>query len=146
MTMRAAVTIVAVVIVAVLGREASAGARITVRDAWARPLPPVVESAELYMIIENTGNDPDRLTGAASPACGMMLLYERFRTAKGTMSMRETGPIVVPAGRRVELKVSGHHLMCMERKREFRAGATFPLTLRFEKAGAVTVQVTVQNR
>lgn len=132
--------------VALLAGGASAGPKIVVRDAWARPLPPVVESAELYMAIDNSGNEPDRLTGASSPACGMMVLYERFRTAKGTMSMRETGPIVIPAGQRVELKVSGHHLMCMERKREFKAGVTFPLTLKFEKAGAVTVQLTVKNR
>ena len=129
-----------------LATGAAASPKITVENAWARPLPPVVESAELYMVIRNGGTDPDRLIAASSPVCGMMMLYERYRTAKGTMSMREVGPIAVPAGQRVELKVNGHHLMCMERKREFKAGASFPVTLKFEKSGDVKVQLTVQNR
>ena len=136
----------AITAAALLTTGVAASPKITVQEVWARPLPPVVESAELYMVIRNGGNEPDRLMSASSPACGMMVLYERSRTAKGTMSMRETGPIAVPAGGRVELKVSGHHLMCMERKREFKAGVTFPLTLKLEKSGDVKVQLTVQNR
>jgi copper(I)-binding protein len=131
---------------ALLTTGAAAGPKIAVEYVWARPLPPVVESAELYMVIRNSGTDADRLVGASSPACGMMMLYERYRTSQGTMSMRETGPISIPAGQRVELKVNGHHLMCMERKHGFKAGASFPVTLKFEKSGDVKVQLTVQNR
>ena len=146
MKTRLSIAIATVTALGLLAAGVVAGPKITVQDVWARPLPPVVESAELYMLIRNVGNDPDRLMSASSPACGMMMLYERFRTAKGTMSMREVGPIAVPAGQRVELKVNGHHLMCMERKREFKAGASFPVTLKFEKSGDVRVQLTVQNR
>ncbi len=136
----------AITAAALLTTGVAASPKITVQEVWARPLPPVVESAELYMVIRNDGTDADRLVGASSPACGMMVLYERYRTPKGTMSMRETGPISIPAGQRVELKVNGHHVMCMERKREFKAGVSFPLTLKFEKSGDVKVQLTVQNR
>lgn len=146
MNTRLSIAIVAVTVFGLVAAGADAGPKITVENAWARPLPPVVESAELYMVIRNRGTDPDRLIAASSPVCGMMMLYERFRTPKGTMSMRETGPIAVPAGQRVELKVSGHHVMCMERKREFKAGVTFPLMLKFEKSGDVKVQLTIQNR
>ena len=146
MKTRSSIAIAAVIALGLLAAGVVAGPKIAVQDVWARPLPPVVESAELYMVIRNVGNDPDRLISASSPACGMMMLYERFRTAKGTMSMRETGPIMIPAGQQVELKVGGHHLMCMERKPEFKAGVTFPLTLKFEKSGDVKVQLTIQNR
>ncbi len=148
MTKHLAVSIAVGVVTAfgLLATGTAASPKIMVENVWARPLPPVVESAELYMVINNGGNEPDRLMSGSSPACGMMVLYERFRTAKGTMSMRETGPIAIPAGQRIELKVSGHHLMCMGRKREFKAGATFPLTLKFERTGDVKVQLMVQNR
>ena len=140
------ITVGAVTVFGLLTAGTAASPKIMVENVWARPLPRVVESAELYMIIRNSGTDSDRLIVASSPACGMVVLYERYRTSQGTMSMRATRPIVIPAGKRVELNVNGHHLMCMERKREFKAGVSLPLTLKFEKSGDVKVQLTVQNR
>jgi hypothetical protein len=122
------------------------GPRIIVEQAWTRSLPPVATSGELYMVISNTGGASDRLIGGQSPACGMIELNERFRTAQGAMSMRSAGPIEIKAGQRVELKVVGFHLMCMEKKREFKAGVRFPVMLKFEKFGDVPVQVTIRDR
>ncbi|MGQ0548204.1 MAG: copper chaperone PCu(A)C [Armatimonadota bacterium] len=132
--------------VALLTAGAARRPQIAVEDVWARPLPPVVESGEVYMVIRNTGSEPDRLVSAQSPACGMIVMFQRYRTPQGAMSMRSTGPIEVHAGQRVELKVDGRHLMCMEKKQEFKAGTQLPLTLKFEKFGDVRVQVTIKAR
>ncbi len=140
------VTVAAIAGFGLLTAGAARGLQITVEDAWARPLPPVVDSGELYMIIRNGGSTPDRLVAGRSTACGMVVLYERYRTPQGAMSMRATGPIEIRAGRRVELKLSGRHLMCMERKQEFKPGVRLALTLKFEKAGDVPVQVTIRDR
>ena len=59
------------------------------------------------------------------------------------MRMREVGTIDVPAGGTVELQPGGLHLMLMGLKKPLVAGQAFPLTLRFEKAGAVEVQMKV---
>jgi copper(I)-binding protein len=60
------------------------------------------------------------------------------------MRMRQVDAIDVPAGRTVELKPGGLHLMFMDLKAPLTNGTRFPLTLRFEKAGEVQVQVQVQ--
>ncbi len=119
---------------------------ITVEDAWARPLPPVAESGELYVVIRNGGSESDRLLAGRSPACGMVALWERYRTPQGAMSMREVGPIDIRPGQRLELKVTGFHLMCMDKKKDFKPGVRFPITLKFQKSGEVTVQVTIREQ
>jgi hypothetical protein len=59
------------------------------------------------------------------------------------MRMRQVPAIEVPAGGTVELKPGGLHVMFMGLKQPLKAGDTFPLTLRFEKAGEVKVDVKV---
>ena len=59
------------------------------------------------------------------------------------MRMREVDAIDLPADARVELKPGGLHLMLLGLKEPLKAGQHFPLKLRFEKAGEVTVEVDV---
>jgi protein SCO1/2 len=127
--------------------------RIEVDGAWTPTLPPVVKSAELYMVIRNAGSTPDRLTGARSSACGTVQVYESTHSGMsshagtGMMGMRPVlSPIDVTAGAQVDLKPGGLHLMCMNRTAGFEAGRTVPVTLTFERAGDVSVSVAVKGR
>jgi periplasmic copper chaperone A len=60
------------------------------------------------------------------------------------MRMREVDAIALPTGKAVELKPGGLHIMFIGLKAPLKAGESFPLKLRFEKAGEVTVQVNVE--
>jgi copper(I)-binding protein len=60
------------------------------------------------------------------------------------MKMRQVEAIEVPAGKSVELKPGGLHIMFIGLKAPLKAGDKFPLKLKFEKAGEVTVQVNVE--
>lgn len=60
------------------------------------------------------------------------------------MRMRQLDAIDLPAGGTVELKPGGDHLMLVGLKAPLKAGATFALTLKFERAGELTVQVPVK--
>jgi copper(I)-binding protein len=60
------------------------------------------------------------------------------------MRMRQVDSIDIPAGKTVELKPGGLHVMFMDIKTPLKTGASFPLTLKFEKAGDVKVNVAVQ--
>jgi periplasmic copper chaperone A len=62
------------------------------------------------------------------------------------MRMREVEAIEVPAGKTVELKPGGLHVMFMELKAPLKNGSSFPLTLRFENGGEVTVQMNVMTQ
>lgn len=128
--------------------SAQEGPQIKIDAAWAQPLPQVVTSAEFYMVIRNGGSAPDRLRGGRSPQCGMLDLYETYTTPQGAMGMRPVpgGTVEVPAKGRLELKPGGLHIMCMEKKGDFKPGLQFPLTLEFEKSGEKAAMVTIRDQ
>ena len=57
--------------------------------------------------------------------------------------MRRVDAVDVPAGGEAALEPGGDHLMLFGLKSGLETGSGFPLTLLFEKAGAVTVEVRV---
>jgi periplasmic copper chaperone A len=61
------------------------------------------------------------------------------------MRMREMeGGIPLPPGETVKLQPGGFHIMLLGLKQGLAAGSRFPLTLTFEKAGSVQVDVPVE--
>ena len=67
-------------------------------------------------------------------------------TEAGVMKMREVKGIDVAANIRPELKPGGFHIMLVGLADGLKEGTKFPLKLKFEKAGEVTVQVTAESR
>ncbi len=95
-----------------------------------------------FLKLENKGAD-DRLLSASAGVSRTVELHSMSMDGD-VMRMRQVDAIVLPAGKTVELKPGGLHLMFMGLKAPLRAGETFPLTLKFEKAGEVTVQVKIE--
>ncbi|MBD0274830.1 MAG: copper chaperone PCu(A)C, partial [Acetobacteraceae bacterium] len=60
------------------------------------------------------------------------------------MRMRAVEVIEVPAGQTVTLRPGGLHLMLIGLALPLREGETVPVTLRFERAGVVPVELSVQ--
>jgi hypothetical protein len=120
---------------------------VSVEQPWGRPSPKVAENGAFYMLLKNSGSEADKLVGAKSPACAMIELHESFMNDQGVMEMRPVtgGAIEVPAGGSVELKVGGLHVMCMHKTDEFAPGAKIPLTLQFEKAGEMELEVEIRE-
>ena len=61
------------------------------------------------------------------------------------MKMRPIKAIEVKPGEPTVLKPGGLHVMLIDLKKPLVAGQTFPLRLRFEKAGEIPVEVTVRK-
>ena len=120
-------------------KEFTAGA-LTVVDPWARASVGAVAGA--FLTIRNDG-EADRLVGASSEIASEAMLHES-RMEGGVMEMRHVDAIVVPAHGQISLKPGGYHLMLMGLKTPLKAGDTFPLTLVFEKGGAVRVTAAVE--
>lgn len=57
--------------------------------------------------------------------------------------MKHVEVLEIPAGQRVTLAPGGMHLMLMGLHDKFDEGTIFPMTLSFEKAGKITVEVSV---
>lgn len=115
---------------------------ITITNATARATPDGAVVAGGYLTIANAGAEADRLVSAASPRAGRMELHEMAMDG-GMMTMRPVTGIDVPASGTVELKPGGLHLMFLDIPAPFRAGEAIPVTLTFEKAGAVEATLTV---
>ena len=62
------------------------------------------------------------------------------------MRMKQIDSIEVPAGGQVEFKPGSNHVMLFELSAPLVAGERFPLTLEFEHAGEVTVDVSIQDQ
>lgn len=119
---------------------AAADGALTVEDARARILLPSRPGAA-WLTIRNSGA-ADRLVGAESPAAVRVELHRHIHR-DGIMSMRRMEAIDIPAGGVAALEPGGDHLMLFGLEPGLETGASFPLTLLFEKAGAVTVEVRV---
>ena len=57
--------------------------------------------------------------------------------------MRPVENIPVPANGQTALEPGGYHIMLIDLRQPLKEGANVPLTLTFEKAGTVTLQVPV---
>ena len=96
---------------------------------WSLQLPPNAPNVAAYFVVHNNGQADDRLLSVDSPISDDAQLHEHAMTASGTMKMQQVPSVVVPAKDRSLLS----------------DGKRFPLTLHFEKAGDVTVEVAVQK-
>lgn len=113
----------------------------TIEQPWARPTVQGQAAGGGYLRIIG-GHETDRLVGARAAIAGRVELHSMTMDGN-VMRMRQVEAIDVPAGKTVELKPGGLHLMFMDLKTPLRTGISFPLTLRFEKAGDVPVEVKV---
>ena len=117
--------------------------KLELSGGFARATLPNAPVGGGFITIVNKGTEADRLVSAASPAAGEVQLHEMAMEG-GVMKMRQLKDgIPVPAGATVTLQPNGLHLMFMHLKQAFVEGTTIPVTLTFEKAGTVTVQLPV---
>jgi copper(I)-binding protein len=121
--------------------ETRAGA-ILITQPWSRAAMRGGSGAA-FLTLRNTGTTADRLLGASTPAAGKVELHSMVRDGD-VMRMREQPAIDLPPGQQVVLRPGGLHIMLLGLAQPLDRGATLPLTLRFERAGEVTVQLAVQ--
>jgi len=119
---------------------AAADGALTVQDARARILLQNRPGA-VWLTIRNSGG-ADRLVGAESPAAERIELHTHHHE-DGAMTMRRLEAMEAPAGGALALMPGGDHLMLFGLKPGLAVGDRFPLTLIFEKAGRMTVEVRV---
>lgn len=125
-----------------LSCSAALAQALKVEQPWARPTVQGQAAGGGFLRIVG-GASADRLVGARADVAGRVELHTMTMDGD-VMRMRQVDTIDVPAGRTVRLEPGGLHLMFMNLKTPLKTGTRFPLTLRFEKAGEVQVEVPVQ--
>jgi len=111
---------------------------------WSRALPPVAPTGAAYLSIENRGQHSDRLLAADTPIAGHAELHEHVHQ-DGLMKMQQIDSIEIAPGERVEFTPGGHHIMLFDLKQPLVAGSSYPMTLTFEQAGEVGIEVMVRG-
>jgi copper(I)-binding protein len=124
--------------------ETARGHDIVIHDAWARASLGAAPNSAAYMVIETTGAAPDRLIGGATPVAAKVEPHAHVMEG-GIAQMRPVDAIEIDPGTPTVLAPGGLHLMLIGLKEKLEDGATFPLTLTFERAGPVTVEVAVRG-
>ena len=116
-------------------------AEVAVTEAWSRATTGAAQTAAIYVTV--TATQPDRLTGASTPAAATAELHQS-RLEGGVMEMRPVPDgLPVAPGTPIHMAPGGYHVMLMGLKQPLRLGDHVPVTLTFEHAGAVTTQAVV---
>ena len=116
---------------------------LVVAKAWTRAVPPGAKVGGGYLTVTNQGAEADRLVGGSAGFADRLEIHE-MAVADGVMRMAPVeGGLAIPPGETVELKPGGFHVMFMGLSAAPKAGDAVPVTLVFERAGAVTVSMPV---
>ena len=129
----------------VLAFPALAHDGVHVDGAYARVMPGAKTGA-VFMSIENHASTDERLVGITTDAAERAELHTHKAGADGMMQMLKVEDgIVIPAGLTHDLERGGDHIMLMGVTRALKDGDTITMTLTFEHADAVTVEIPVDN-
>jgi len=120
---------------------------LEIAHPWSQELPPNAPTVAAYFVIHNAGTAADRLLSVDTPIAAKAELHEHTMQ-NDLMKMQQVPSVEIPAGGEVTFAPMAYHVMLLELKsRELlRDGKRFPLTMHFEKAGDVTVEVAVQKQ
>lgn len=117
---------------------------IMINDAYARSSAAMATSGAAFMTIMNHGTSDDRLIAVSSPAAAQVELHTHTQDAQGVMRMiHVTEGFPVTAGETLMLERGGNHVMFMGLTAPFEQGDMIPLTLTFEQAGEIEIDVPV---
>jgi periplasmic copper chaperone A len=120
-----------------------AQAAVTATDAWVRGTVPAQNTTGAFVVLESS--EEARLVGVATPAAKNAEIHASEQV-DGVMHMHALDALALPAGRRVELKPGGHHIMLLGLTRALAAGDEVPLTLTIEDRQGRRSRVEVRAR
>lgn len=108
---------------------------VEVQNAWARATVQGQKATGAFMTL--TAQSAGKLVSASSPVAGVVEVHE-MKMEGEVMKMRAlTNGLELPAGKPVELKPGGFHVMLMDLKLPLQKDTTIPMTLVFKDAKGV---------
>jgi periplasmic copper chaperone A len=108
---------------------------VEIGHPWARPT--MAQLGAAYLVLAVQGAGADRLSEADTPVAERVELRNPAGEAVRGIEILPRQPVVLRPGK--------PYLALVGLKQPLRFGESFPLTLRFEAAGEITVTVMVEN-
>jgi copper(I)-binding protein len=112
-----------------LAAAAAAPAQVTVTDPWVRGTVTGQKATGAFMQLKSPADTA--LVAAASPVAKIVEIHE-MKMEGGMMKMNAVDRLALPAGKAVDLKPGGYHVMLMDLVKPLKDGDTVPLQLTFE--------------
>lgn len=116
-------------------------AEVTITDAWVRGTVPAQTSTGAYMKLKSTENA--KVVAASSPAAKVVEIHEMSMSGT-TMEMRPVAALPLPAGKTVEMKSGGYHVMLMGLAKPLGKDDVVPIKFTIEDAGGKRTTVEVK--
>ncbi|MEI6204550.1 MAG: copper chaperone PCu(A)C [Enhydrobacter sp.] len=118
--------------------------QLEISQPWARATAPTAPAGGGFLAITNRGTATDRLITVRTPVAEQAQIHE-MKMDGNVMRMRELEHgLEIPAAATITLAPGGFHLMLMGLKKPLTKGTRVPLTLVFEKAGSIDVELVVE--
>jgi hypothetical protein len=117
---------------------------IVIQDAWARASLGQTGTSAAYMTLEASGDRGDRLVAAASPVAASAELHTHIVDG-GVARMRPVAAIEIAPGAPTVLAPGGLHIMLSGLGEKLVEGDSLPLSLTFEHAGTVELEVPIRG-
>jgi hypothetical protein len=115
-------------------------APVSVNDPWANATPVGASVAAVYLQVSVAS--PDTLVSASTTVADHIEMHTSSEE-NGMMKMRPLTSVALQADQPFSFAPGGAHLMLIDLRQPLVAGMRFPMTLEFQRAGTVTVQVQV---
>lgn len=109
-------------------------APVKVEGAWARATVQGQKGTGAFMSL--TAKEGAQLVGVSTPVAGVAEVHE-MKMEGDVMKMRALPLLDLPAGKKVDLKPGGYHIMLMDLKAPLAKDSTVPVTLLFKDAKGV---------
>jgi len=140
----------ALVCIAVLGLMASpavsadfAAKGLKIGHPWTRPAA-LGGTGAGYMTVTNSGKAGDTLVGIETAAARSAGVHRSAMNGQ-VMSMRPLPALAIAPGQTVALAPGGDHIMMVGLTRALSQGQKIPVTLVFQKAGRVQIELSVET-
>jgi periplasmic copper chaperone A len=117
---------------------------LEIEHPWARALPAVSKNGAVYLEIQNTGDEPDRLVRASSPIAETAEVHATENDS-GILRMHEQQGLLIAPNDSLIFQPGGLHIMLNGLRAPLNAGETFPLTLQFENVGSVELEIRIER-
>lgn len=117
---------------------------LEIHHPWARATAPGTAMGAVYFKVTNSSATADALLGVEARELAEKVELHQHVNANGVMSMRPVEKVAIPAQGSALLKPGGYHIMLINLKKPMQEGQKVPITLRFQKAGEVKVEIKVE--
>jgi copper(I)-binding protein len=115
---------------------------VTISNAWVRATVQGQKATGAFMTV--TSKENAKLLSASTPVAGIVEIHE-MKMDKDVMRMAALpNGLDLPAGKAVDLKPGGYHIMLMDLKLPLNKDVGVPLTLTFQDSNGKKSQQVVQ--